>query len=137
MATDDNLVLKYNRSLIGFDPLFTAAYIAAPSNYPPFNITNHDNTVYTITLAVAGFKKSEISISLTNHQLVVTGKRNKVTSDFAIYMHQGLALRDFEKTFGLADNIEVQSAIVEDGLLTITLTRIVPETTVTRQIEIK
>lgn len=137
MASEENSVLLYNKSLIGFDALFTAACIAASTNYPPYNVINYDNSVYTIEIAIAGFKKSDIKVSLTGNQLNVTGTRNvSLLPAGHIYMHRGLAFRDFEKTFALAENIEIRSATIEDGLLSISLYRNTPSTTLTRQIEI-
>lgn len=139
MSSDDkSTLLLYNKSLIGFDTLFTAAYIASANNYPPFNIINSNNSEYTIEIAIAGFKKEDITVNLTGNQLNITGKRSQPSpSSNDIYMHRGLGFRDFEKSFSLAENIEIQSATIEDGVLTITLNRIAPTPTITRQIQIK
>jgi molecular chaperone IbpA len=139
MSSDDKLsLLVYNKSLIGFDSLFTAACISAANNYPPYNIINYDNSEYTIEIAIAGFKKEDITVNLTGNQLVIIGKRSQPhPSANKIYMHRGLGFRDFEKSFSLAENIEIQSATIEDGVLTITLNHISPTPTITRQIQIK
>lgn len=136
MQTDEK-ISHYFKSIIGLEQLINATWAQTNTNYPPYNIINYDNSVYTIILAVAGFKKSDISVELTGSRLVVKGKRSAEPLPVNhFYMHQSLALRDFEKSFSLSENIEISSAALEDGLLTIILNRITPSTTLTRQIEI-
>lgn len=118
------------RSTIGFDGLASLLDSAltgdavAPS-YPPYNIEVHDENRYAITLAVAGFKKNELDISVEKGVLTVRGKQEK--EDTQKYLYHGIANRSFERKFNLADYVEVIDANFNNGLLTISLVKEVPE----------
>jgi len=128
------------RFAVGFDRMFdelsrTAGSLNA-SNYPPYNIIKESETIWKIEVAVAGFDESELDVEIVNNELVVTGaviKENKVEAQ---YLHQGIAGRDFERTFALAENVEVKGAQVKNGILTVTLEHIVPESAKPKKIAI-
>ena len=133
---DAAALAQISRALVGFD-----RYFNAPShtngNYPPHNIVKYDETHYGIEIAVAGFSKAEITVEVDQDQLTVKGRRlNQADSRFE-YLHRGLAARDFEQTFTLAEYMEVYAATVQDGMLVIEIQRIVPEALKPRQIEVK
>ena len=103
--------------------------------YPPFNIEQTSDRSFRISLAVAGFSEAELSITLENRQLVIQGKKHQetVTKNF---LHRGIATRQFQRSFVLADGIEVGEAFMEIGLLQIDLVQNIP-TNIIQKIEIK
>jgi molecular chaperone IbpA len=128
------------RFAVGFDRMFdelsrTAGTLNA-SNYPPYNIIKESETIWKIEVAVAGFDESELDVEIINNELVVTGAVNKENKIEAQYLHQGIAGRDFERTFALAENVEVKGASVKNGILTVTLEHIVPESAKPKKIAI-
>jgi len=128
------------RSLVGFDRL-AAQLDAAASNetasgYPPYNIERTDENSYRIEIAVAGFKSDELSIEVKENLLTVTGRKT-ANDDVKRYLHRGLAERNFERRFQLADYVIVTDAALADGLLSISLKRELPEALKPRTIEIK
>ena len=126
-----------NRALVGFDRYFNGHFPNTNGNYPPHNIVKYDETHYGIEVAVAGFSKEEITVEVDQDQLTVKGRRlNQADSRFE-YLHRGLAARDFEQTFTLAEYMEVNAAEVKDGMLVIEIERVVPEALKPRQILIK
>ena len=127
-----------NRALVGFDRVFNERFFDnRTSNYPPHNIVKYDENHYGIEVAVAGFLKEEITVSVDQDQLTITGK-NTVTEDRQVeYLHRGLAARDFEQTWTLAEFMNVVEAEVKDGMLKIKIERIVPEALKPRTIEVK
>jgi len=136
---DTNSLAHLNRALIGFDRIFNDyenRYANSTTNYPPYNVLKHDEDHFEIEVAVAGFDKADISVEVDQDQLVVKGSREK-EEDATKYLHRGLAARNFERVFTLADHIEVGEAEITNGILRIKLTRIVPEELQPRRIEIK
>ena len=128
------------RIAVGFDRMFdelsrTAGSLNA-SNYPPYNIIKETETIWKIEVAVAGFDESELDVEIVNNELVVTGAVNKENKVETQYLHQGIAGRDFERTFALADNVEVKGASVKNGILTVTLEHILPESAKPKKIAI-
>ena len=97
--------------------------------YPPFNIEQTSDTSYRITLAVAGFGEGDLSITVEDRQLVIRG-RQRDDSDHRVFLHRGIAARQFQRSFVLADGVEVGEALMENGLLHIDLKRAQPETVV-------
>ncbi len=95
--------------------------------YPPYNIEQISDLGLRITLAVAGFSMDELDVEIENNQLTVRGKQQD--DDRRIYLHRGIAARQFQKSFVLAEGIEVQGAEIDNGLLHIDLLQIVPEST--------
>jgi Molecular chaperone (small heat shock protein) len=129
----------YRRSTVGFDRLFnlleTGNVADAAEGYPPFDIVRDGDDSYRITLAVAGFRPDEIEIVAQQNQLSVSGKKADEKQD-AQYIHRGIATRSFDRRFQLADFVEVRGANFQDGLLSISLQRVVPEAMKPRKIEI-
>ncbi len=120
------------RSSIGFDrmgSLLDSALRTEKSGggYPPYDIEVHGENDYSITLAVAGFEESELDIQIEKGVLSVRGKKEVGESKDRNYLYQGIANRSFERKFNLADFIEVTSADLNNGLLTISLVKEIPE----------
>jgi molecular chaperone IbpA len=118
---------------IGFGPAFKDFQIQAP-NYPPHNIITLSETEFKIELAVAGFKKNEIRME--EHQGVLTVRGDKESSDLS-YQYRGIAARSFSKSFRVAEYFEVSGASLEDGILTVTFTKNVPDEARPKLIAIK
>ena len=97
--------------------------------YPPFNIEQTSERSFRITLAVAGFAEEDLSITVEDRQLVVRG-RQKDNVEGRIFLHRGIAARQFQRSFVLADGIEVGEALMENGLLHVDPTQAKPETVV-------
>ncbi|MCC5969517.1 MAG: Hsp20 family protein [Pararhodobacter sp.] len=115
--------------LLGFEPLerlVERTARAGADGYPPFNIEVTENGIYTITLAVAGFREDEITITLEDRQLVVRGQQTDPGED-RVFLHRGIATRQFRRVFALAEGVEVMGAGLENGLLTVTLQLCEPE----------
>lgn len=122
----------YRRSTVGFDRLFDLiennARLTQGDNYPPFNIERLSEDRYRVTLAVAGFREEELDITAQQNLLQVTGRKAEITNDErAKFVHVGIANRNFERRFELADFVRVDSANLADGLLIIELVREIPE----------
>ncbi len=130
----------YRRNTVGFDRLFelleTTGRSAQNENYPPFNIERTGENDYQVTVAVAGFKMEEIDIVAQQNLLIVTGSKQAESNDNRDFLHMGIASRNFERRFQLADHIHVTDADMSDGLLVITLVREVPEALKPRKIAI-
>jgi molecular chaperone IbpA len=130
----------YRRSTVGFDRLFdfleNAARTDISDNYPPFDIEKVSDDSYRITLAVAGFKQSEIDITARQNLLVVTGRKAENRNKDGNFLHMGIATRAFERRFELADFVRVENAELRDGLLSVELVREIPEAMKPRRIEI-
>ena len=110
--------------LLGFEPLERLLERTAKSagdSYPPYNIEETEDGGLTITLAVAGFAKEEIAVTVEDRQLVIRGRQNEAGGK--TFLHRGIAARQFSRAFVLADGIEVTSAALENGLLRIFLVR--------------
>lgn len=129
-----------NRALIGFDTLFDdfeARFANQISqNYPPYNIEKIAENLYDIVVAVAGFGKEEITVEIEGDQLTIRGEKSVSADPQPEYLHRGLAFRDFERRFTLADHMEVVKAEIKNGLLVVRLERIVPEAMKARKIDI-
>ena len=126
-----------SRALIGFDQIFNQRLQQANSNYPPHNIVKYSDNQYAIEIAVAGFSKEEITVEVDQDQLVVRGVQANAVTEGKEYLHRGLASRDFEQTWTLAEYMEVKDAEVKDGMLIISIERIIPESLKPRTINIK
>jgi molecular chaperone IbpA len=127
------------RSAIGFDRLahlFNEAQRAESTpSYPPYNIELVAEDKYRITMAIAGFDRSELEIESERDVLKVVGRRSKPEEE-TTYLHRGIAARDFEHNFRLADHVKVVGAKLENGLLNIELVREIPEAHKPRRIQI-
>ena len=118
--------------LLGFeqlDRLMERTAKAGNEGYPPYNIEQRGEGSYRITLAVAGFREEDLSITLENAQLVIRG-RQEDDSEGRVFLHRGIAARQFQRSYVLADGVEVTGALMENGLLHVDLTRAEPETVV-------
>lgn len=128
------------RSSVGFDRLASLLDTAMRSDhptagYPPYDIEVLEEDCYAITLAVAGFERSELDIQVERGVLTVRG-RKEPRSEQGKYLYQGIANRAFERKFNLADYVEVTGAEMTNGLLKISLKKIIPEAMKPRSIEI-
>lgn len=114
--------------LLGFDQLERLVERTAKSEngYPPYNIEQVQDHAFRITLAVAGFRDEDLSITVENRQLVVRGKQTDDSAD-RMFLHRGIAARQFQRTFVLAEGVDVAGASMEHGLLHIDLVRAVPD----------
>jgi molecular chaperone IbpA len=127
------------RNSIGFDRLASLLDSALRTDsvapgYPPYNIEMLGENRYAITLAVAGFEQSELELTVEKGVLTVRGKKAK--EEERKYLHQGIANRAFERKFNLADYVEVTGADLQNGLLTISLVKEIPEAMKPRTIAI-
>ena len=132
-----------SRALIGFDTMFDQMerrYAnSVPNNYPPHNIPKTGENQYEIQIAVTGFEKSEIIVSVESNVLTITGEGEESVrheNPEIVYLHRGLATRDFVKEFPLAEHIEVVGAETKNGMLTVKLVRHVPESAKPKIIDI-
>ena len=128
------------RSMVGFDRLAmlldAASKSEAASNWPPYNIETMGENAYRIEIAVAGFKPEELNVEVKEGTLTVSGRKT-ANDDGKRYLHRGLAERNFERRFQLADYVLVTDARLQDGLLQIDLKRELPEAMKPRRIEIQ
>src|SRR3954470_14990919 len=127
------------RSSIGFDRLARMVDAATrvdntALSYPPYNIEKTDDA-YRLTMAVAGFGRDELDLTVHENTLIVTGKAYKEEENNR-YLHRGIARRAFERRFSLADHIKVTGASLDNGLLHVDLVREIPEAAKPRQIKI-
>ena len=128
------------RSSVGFDQLANlldnvTRVDQKQSGYPPYNIEITDSNAYRISMAVAGFSQSEISIETEDHTLTVTGQKAEDNVERK-FLHRGIGTRNFSRTFQLAEHVKVNSARMDNGLLHIDLVREIPESMKPRKIEI-
>jgi len=124
----------FYRSTVGFDHLLNLLDSSADQGYPPYNIERSDENNYRVSVAVAGFAEKDLSVDVKDRVLTVTGKREDGAK--ANFLHQGIAGRGFERSFQLAEHVEVKAARLENGLLYVDLERIVPEEKKPRRITI-
>jgi len=116
--------------LLGFEQLDRLVERSARNDgYPPYNIEQHGPNSYRISLAVAGFGESELDIKVEENQLMIRGVQPQ-EPDERVFLHRGIAARQFQRSFVLADGVEVTGASMENGLLHIDLDRKTPETVV-------
>ncbi|NKX44270.1 Hsp20 family protein [Roseicyclus persicicus] len=126
------LTLGSHPFLLGFDQLERLVERTAKSDangYPPYNIEQYGENAYRITLAVAGFAEDDLAITLEDRQLVIRGRQRDEAGD-RVFLHRGIAARQFQRSFVLAEGVEVSGASMENGLLHIDLKRSLPETVV-------
>ena len=137
MRTSIDLTPLY-RSAIGFDrmaSLLNSASAESNAGYPPYNVELVAENRYRIVMAVAGFAESELNITSEQNTLVIAGKRS--VGEDRKYLYQGIAERDFERRFQLAEHVRVCTASLENGLLHVELEREVPEAMKPRRIAIE
>jgi molecular chaperone IbpA len=126
------------RSVVGFDrlaDLLDSAAADGAAGYPPYNIERTDENAYRVEIAVAGFRPEELAIEVKENLLTVTG-RKAANDEPRHFLHRGLAERNFERRFQLADYVVATEANLADGLLAISLKRELPEALKPRRVEI-
>jgi HSP20 family molecular chaperone IbpA len=120
--------------LLGFEQLERLVEHTAKTGndgYPPYNIEQTSDWSYRITLAVAGFREDDLAITVEDRQLVIRGRQAEDAAQ-RVFLHRGIASRQFQRSFVLADKVEVTGASMENGLLHIDLSRTKPETVLQR-----
>ena len=138
MNTTGRLTLFDSPLFLGFDEIektFDRMRKSGGEGYPPYNIEQVGSSDLRITLAVAGFSMDDLDIEVENNQLTIRGKQHDDEEE-RVYLHRGIAARQFQRSFVLADGIEVRGASLDNGLLHIDLERVIPESAA-RKIEIK
>ena len=121
----------FHRATVGFDRVFdlldSVASQGATNGYPPYNIEKAGDNAYRIVMAVAGFAEAELNVTQKENELLVTGQSAETGQDDKQYLYRGIAGRNFERRFQLADHVKVTGAKLANGLLTIELQREIPE----------
>jgi len=123
-----------------FERMFSDDFFNASSSYPAYNIVKTKDNHYDVEVALAGFNKKDIKVSYSDGQLSIESAKNntaKEKDENGNVIHRGIAKRYFKKTFSVAENCEVKGAELKDGLLKVSLERIIPEAQKSRVIEIK
>lgn len=123
------LALGTHPFLLGFEQLEQLVERTAKSGndgYPPYNIEQTSDRSYRITLAVAGFSESDLSITVEDNALVIRGRQTD-DGEGRVFLHRGIAARQFQRNFVLADGVDVGEAVMENGLLHVDLTRSEPD----------
>ena len=122
-----------------FERMFSDDFFNTSSSYPAYNIVKTKNNHYDVEVALAGFNKKDIKVSYSDGQLSIESVKNNISKDKEenSVIHRGIAKRYFKKSFSVADNCEVRGAELKDGLLKVSLERIIPETKKPRIIDIK
>jgi molecular chaperone IbpA len=128
----DPFFIGFNREL---ERLNTVHNLATRQAYPPYDILKLDEDTYKLSLAVAGFSKTDIDVSVDNGTLIIKGEIAEVAD--AEVVHKGIAARKFTRTFALGEYMEVSSAELKDGMLTINIVRVVPEDKKPKVIKVK
>lgn len=128
----DPFFIGFNRELERFSNTFNAA---TRQSYPPYDLIKLDEDTYKLSLAIAGFTKEDIDVSVDNGTLIIKGETTE--SEDAEIVHKGIAGRKFTRTFALGEYMEVTGAEMKDGLLHINIDRIVPEEKKPKQIQIQ
>mgnify|MGYP001419469742 FL=1 len=113
-------------------------FFSTTSNYPPYNIVKTGDYTYDIELALAGFGKKDIDVNYADSQLTIKSiKDEKAEEDADDVLHKGISKRQFSRTFTIADDVEVKGAELKDGLLKVSLEKIIPDSKKPRTIQIK
>jgi molecular chaperone IbpA len=128
----DPFFIGFNREL---DRLSTVHNLATRQAYPPYDILKLDEDTYKLSLAVAGFSKTDINVSVDNGTLIIKGEIAEVTDVEVV--HKGIAARKFTRTFALGEYMEVSNAELKDGMLTVNIVRVVPEDKKPKVIKVK
>jgi molecular chaperone IbpA len=128
----DPFFIGFNRELERMSNVHSAA---SRQSYPPYDVLKLDEDTFLVSLAVAGFTKEDINLSVDNGTLVISGEITEVTD--AEVLHKGIAARKFTRSFALGEYMEVSSASLKDGMLNINISRFVPEDKKPKTIKIK
>ena len=119
-----------------FDELMRHTANSQSTNYPPYNIVKFSEDRFAIELAVAGFKDGDIDVTVEKNQLTIKGEKAISLDEGTEYLHRGISSRSFIRSWTLADHVEVTGATVSDGILVVSLERIVPEESKPKKIAI-
>ena len=128
---------------VGFDDVFNHFEsmfdydMVNVSNYPPYNIVKTGDNKYDIELALAGFNKKDINVSVENGMLTIESKEDKSKDKDGEVIHKGISKRYFKKSFTISDDVEVKGAELKDGMLRVSMEKIIPEAKKLRTIDIK
>jgi molecular chaperone IbpA len=133
---DTTALNQLNRALIGFDRMFNTVENRFQNNYPPYNVIKHSENSYEIEIAVAGFSIEDIEVEVDQNELTIRGQRKQEETTEKEYLHRGLAYREFQKSFTLAEHMQVGEAVIQDGVLSIKVTRLIPEALKPRKIQV-
>ena len=136
--TPQDLQRHFGRS-IGFDSIFDRFFemdLTRDSGYPPYNIRKINDAQYVIEIALAGFSKQDIEVEVTEGALTIRSKREEELDNEESFVHKGIAMRDFLRSFTLSDDIIVKGADLKDGMLTIDLEKVIPDEKKPRLIQI-
>jgi len=134
------MTVGFDRFFSDWEEMFSNDFFKTPSNWPAYNIVEKKDNHYDIEVALAGFNKKDIKVSYADGQLSIESVKNDKTKERdenGNVIHQGIAKRYFKKSFSIADNCEVKNAELKDGLLRVSLERIIPEAQKPRVIDIK
>ena len=134
------LTVGFDRFFSDWEEMFSNDFFKTPSNWPAYNILEKKDNHYDIEVALAGFNKKDIKVSYADGQLSIESVKNDKTKERdenGNVIHQGIAKRYFKKSFSIANNCEVKNAELQDGLLRVSLERIIPEAQKPRVIDIK
>ena len=107
------------------------------SNYPPYNIVKTGDNKYDVEVALAGFNKKDINVSVENGMLTIESKEDKTKDKDAEVIHKGISKRYFKKSFTISDDVEVKGAELKDGMLRVSMEKIIPEAKKLRTIDIQ
>jgi len=110
-----------------FDEILRLSNQQKDTNYPPYNIVKHSENKFVIELAVAGFKEGDINVTVDKNTLTIEGSQSVDLDTNVEYLYRGISARNFTRTFTLADHVEVSEAVVNNGIMGITLERQVPD----------
>ena len=125
-ANLDQLMDRIAKNSIGMDEYFERVFNCSANNYPPYNVIQLNSHETRLEIALAGFKEEEVSAFTEHGKLFIKGER-EVKDQVGTFIHQGLAQRNFERSWTLSEDTEVTNVVFEDGLLSVTLTKVVPE----------
>jgi molecular chaperone IbpA len=128
---NDPFFIGFNKDLERLNKLYSSNNVG----YPPYNIVKSDEDTYIISMALAGLSKEDVNVSVDGSTLII--KNDKERTDHNKYVHKGIAVRKFTRAFALGEYMEVTKATMEDGLLEITVERIVPEDKLPKVIKIR
>ena len=117
---------KITKNSIGMDEYFDSFWNAQPTNYPAYNLVHESNVLSRLEIALAGFKKDEVKVYTEYGKLTVEADKEEKT-ETGTYAHKGIAARSFTRQWSMSDDTEVGDVTFEDGLLTVSLNKVVPE----------
>ena len=125
-ANIEQLMDRISKNSIGMDQYFDRVFSSSVNNYPPYNVVQVNSNETRLEIALAGFKKEQVNAYTEYGKLFVRGEK-EAPDEEGTFIHKGLAQRNFERSWTLAEDTEVSNVVFEDGLLSITLKKVVPE----------